>query len=214
HAINAKNLVDSLENAGDSWTVLEQSMPAIGWRGVQWPRSGSPRLYAQKHNPFMYFTDIASNSTRLSHVLPLTVTTLGQTLASPPTFTFIVPNQCHDMHGTTTCTSFDGLLREGDREVHDLVTSILGSSSFTANSALFVVWDEDDYSSRLGCCSSKPGKGGGHTLALIVDRNQTWRGSVVPYNHYSMLKTIEEGLNLPLLGHAADSNVSDMFSLL
>ena len=214
HAINGTNLVDSLESAGMTWTVLEQSMPRPGFLGDSWPKSANPRLYAQKHNPFVYFTDIASNSTRLSHIIPLTSTTLQQTLASPPTFTYIVPNQCHDMHGTTTCTSFDGLLREGDRTVQSLVTAITGSAGFTARSVIFVVWDEDDYSSKFGCCSSKPHRGGGHTLALVVDQNHTWRASALPMNHYSMLKTIEEGLGLPLLRHSADSDVLDMSSLL
>jgi len=214
HAINAKNIVDSLETAGMTWTVLEQSMPKPGWLGVQWPKSGSPRLYAQKHNPFVYFSDIASNPARLARIIPLNSTTLSQTIAAPPTFTYIVPNQCHDMHGTTTCTSFDDLLRVGDDTVRSIVTQITSASTFTANSVLFVVWDEDDYSSRLGCCSSKPGHGGGHTAAIVVDKNTAWRASYLPMNHYSLLKTIEEGLGLPLLAHSADSDVVDMTSLL
>jgi phosphatidylinositol-3-phosphatase len=214
HALNKKNLVDSLESAGMTWTVLEESLPKPGWLGVQWPKSGTPRLYAQKHNPFAYFTDIASNSARLSHILPLTDATLQQTLASPPTFTYIVPNQCHDMHGTTTCTDFDKLLREGDKTVEQLVTAIAGAPTFTASSVLFVVWDEDDYSSNFGCCSSKKNRGGGHTLALVVDKNAAWRSTSAPMNHYSLLKTVEEGLGLPLLGHSADPNIADMFSLL
>lgn len=214
HTLTGTNLVDTLEQAGKSWVVLEQSMPRAGFLGDQWPKSGAPRLYAQKHNPFVYFSDIASNSARMQKILPMTQTTLAQTLSNPPSFTYIVPDQCHDMHGTTTCTDFDGLLREGDREVSKLVTEITGASTFTANSVLLVVWDEDDYSSNFGCCDSKRRLGGGHTLAMVVDKNPYWRASAVPMNHYSLLKTIEEGLGLPLLGHSADPNVPDMMSLL
>jgi phospholipase C len=214
HAINAKNLVDSLESANMTWTVLEETMPKVGYLGPIWPKSGNPTLYAQKHNPFVYFTDIASNKTRLQNIQPLNSTTLAATLANPPTFTYIVPNQCHDMHGTTTCTDADALLRRGDVEVQDLVTAITTAPTFTANSVLFVVWDEDDYSSKFGCCDSVQNRGGGHTLALVVDKNTTWRATPTPMNHYSMLKTIEEGLGLPLLGHSADPSITDMFNLL
>jgi phosphatidylinositol-3-phosphatase len=214
HAINATNLVDQLETAGMTWKVLEQSMPRVGFRGVQWPKSGSPRLYAQKHNPFMYFSDIASNPTRLANIVPMTPANLAATIASPPTFTYIVPDQCHDMHGTTTCTSFDDLLREGDRTVKRIVTQIAASPAFTASSVIFVVWDEDDYSSKLGCCSSVSNRGGGHTLMMVVDKNTSWRSDSIPRNHYSMLKTIEEGLGLTPLAHAGDSDVTDLFGLL
>jgi phospholipase C len=214
HALNGKNIVDSLESANMTWTVLEQSMPHIGYLGPVWPTSGNPTLYAQKHNPFVYFTDVASNKTRLQHILPLNSQTLQSTLANPPTFTYIVPNQCEDMHGSTTCTNFDSLLRAGDDTVKRLVTSITGAPSFTANSVLFVVWDEDDYSSKFGCCSSRPAHGGGHTLMMVVDKNTKWRSTSLPTNHYSMLKTIEEGLGLPLLGHSADAGINDLTSLL
>jgi phospholipase C len=214
HTINGANIVDSLEKAGMTWTVLEQSMPRAGWLGITWPKSGSPTLYAQKHNPFVYFTDIASNSKRLANILPLTDETLGRTLAKPPTFTYIVPDQCHDMHGTSTCTNFDALLEKGDDTVASIVNAITGAPTFTANSVVFVVWDEDDYSSKLGCCSSKHGLGGGHTLAMVIDNNTAWRATTNPLNHYGLLRTVEEGLGLPLLRHSADTDVADMFNLL
>jgi hypothetical protein len=214
HAIKGKSIVDSLESAGLTWTELEESMPKPGWLGVTFPKSGSPTLYAQKHNPFVYFSDVASNPSRLAKIQPLTSATLQSTIANPPSFTYIVPNQCKDMHGTSTCTDFDSLLREGDREVKTLVTAITAAPTFTSNSVLFLVWDEDDYSSNFGCCDSKPRLGGGHTVAVVIDRNTTWRATTTPMNHYSLLKTVEEGLGLPLLGHSADPNVSDMSSLL
>ena len=162
----------------------------------------------------MYFSDIASSSTRLKHILPLTDRTLSSTLANPPTFTYIVPNQCRDMHGSTTCTDFDALLHAGDDTVKSLVTSITNAPAFTSNSVLFVVWDEDDYSSKFGCCSSIANRGGGHTLLFTVDKNTAWRSSSTPLNHYGLLKTIEEGLGLPLLGHSADPGIADLFNLL
>jgi phospholipase C len=212
HLVNANNLVDNLENKGLTWTVLEESMPKVGWLGTQYPGS-APRLYAQKHNPFVYFQDVATNSARLSHILPLTPKYLGPALSNPATVTYIVPNQCHDMHGTTTCSNSDKLLSEGDGYLKKLVQQVVTSSGFTANSALFVVWDEDDYSSRLWCCSSPRGDGGGHTLGLVFSSTSAGKQSLTQYNEYSMLRTIEEGLGLPYLGHSGDSAVAPMWDL-
>ena len=171
------------------------------------------RLYAQKHNPFVYFQDIATNSNRLAHIEPLTPTYLGPALSSPTTLTYIVPNQCHDMHGTTTCSSPDGLLQAGDQYLNTLVKEIVTAPGFTANSALFVVWDEDDYSSRQGCCAGPNNDGGGHTLGLVFSSTSAGKQSLTKYNEYSMLRTIEEGLGLPYLGHSGDAAVTSMWDL-
>lgn len=211
-SINATNLIDNLESKSLTWNVLEESMPKAGWLGVQWPGS-APRLYAQKHNPYVYFADIASNQNRLARILPLNQTNLSALLANPPTYTMLVPNQCDDMHGTTTCSSLDPLLRRGDEYLKSLVSQIVSAPSFTASSVVFVAWDEDDYSSRLWCCSSKAGDGGGHTLAMVFSSTSGGKTAVTPFNHYSMLRTIEEGLGLPYLGHSGDSAVMPMWSL-
>ncbi len=213
HQVDAPNLVDRLEAKHLTWDVLEQSMPSIGYLGSQYP-SAAPRLYAQKHNPFVYFKDIAKNSQRLAHIKPLTARSLGETLANPPNFTYIVPDQCHDMHGTTTCSDFDGLLQSGDHYLQEIVPRISSSGGFTSHSAIFVVWDEDDYSSDFGCCSSLPGLGGGHTLALVVSTHSSHKRSAIPLNHYSLLRTILQGFDLAPLGHSNDADVVPMWELL
>jgi hypothetical protein len=188
-------------------------MPSDGFLGTQFP-GAAPRLYAQKHNPFVYFKNIALSTQRLAHVEPLNRSTLASTLAKPPSLTYIVPNQCDDMHGTTTCTDFDGLLRTGDEYLKQLATQIATSRGFTTNSAIFAVWDEDDYSSNLGCCSSMPSLGGGHTLALVYSAGSLNKRSATPLNHYSLLRTILEGFGLAPLGHSNDRNVVPMWELL
>jgi len=162
----------------------------------------------------VYFKDIAKNPQRLAHIKPLTPRSLGETLAKPPNFTYIVPDQCHDMHGTTTCSDFDGLLQSGDHYLGETVPRILASSGFTSHSAIFVVWDEDDYSSNFGCCSSLPGLAGGHTLALVISDHSSHKRSATPMNHYSLLRTILQGFDLTPLGHSNDADVVPMWELL
>lgn len=204
-----QNLVDLLEAKHLTWIDLQQSMPSVGYLGTQYPTSPSgPVHYAQKHNPFLYYKDIATNATRLQHVVPLkNMNTLASLLTSPqtaPNFVFIAPDQCHDMHGTADCPSGDALLKAGDLYVKQLVTTITRSKAWGADSAIFIVWDEDDYSSRLGCCYSVFPKGGGHMAAIVVTPRYTAPIQMsVPSNHYNELRTIEDELGLPHLGNSA-----------
>jgi len=217
---NVPTLVDSLESRGMTWSAYFQSMPTTGFLGVQFP--SSVPLYAQKHNPFVYFNTIAHEPGRLAMLKPIDRLKADLALgASAPQFELIVPDQCHDMHGQAPCSDFDPLLREGDKEVAALVGKIEASPAFTADSLIFVTFDEDDYSSTLGCCDSPSFPyggvyGGGHTVTIVV--SGTHGGSInsaVPYNEYSLLSTIENVWGLPLLGKTADTaNVHPMTDLI
>ncbi len=217
--INGSSFIDTLEAAGGSWLAFEQSMPAPGYLGPSFPQiPGGPTLYAMKHNPFVYFKDVVDNPIRLARILPYhNVSDIAVKLnaGSVPNFVYIVPDQCHDMHGTSTCSNNDALLREGDSHVRDLVEAITSSQAFTRHSMIVVVWDENDYSSNLGCCLS-PFPGGGHTVAIIIPG--TVGGAPIRsarlYNHYSLLKTLEDNWGLLRLRNTASPLVSNMFDLL
>ncbi len=52
--------------------------------------------------------------------------------------------------------------------------------------------------------------GGGHALALVITNTARHVVSSVPYNEYSVLRTIEQGFGLPYLGHAGSPGVHSM----
>jgi phosphatidylinositol-3-phosphatase len=216
--ISSPNLIDELEAKNISWESFNQTMPSAGYLGVQYPVTGAA-LYAQKHNPFVYFQDIATNPARLAKIVPLPdMTTLANALSNPvtaPRFVFVVPDQCHDMHGQTPCSNYDKLLRAGDNYVESVVHTITRSPAYTSNSALIVTWDENDYTTYQGCCDSNY-IGGGH-IATIVITPQTVKAIQSPhaYNEYSILATIERAFGLGLLGNTVDINrVTPMSDLL
>jgi phosphatidylinositol-3-phosphatase len=244
---SASNLVDQLESSGHTWAAYMESMPSAGYLGDFAP--GSTALYASKHNPFVLFDDIRSNPARLAKIKPFTA--LAADLNGPeksiPDFSFIVPNQCHDMHGGVySQIALDGtdgtpcpygsanddpndasLKQKADAFVAQTVQTITSSKAWSGNSAIFVVADESDYNGdstnagwadASGCCDSPflsagsispswPGGvyGGGLSPAIVITRNGP-RGYVssTPYNHYSLLTTIEENWKLGYLGHAGD----------
>lgn len=199
------NIVDSLEARNMTWLDMQQSMPKAGYLGPQFPTNpNGPTHYAQKHNPFLYYKDIATNSARLKKVVPLTIPALQAVLASPmtaPNFMFLVPDECHDMHGTSDCPSGDSLIMEGDKYVEQLVTTIMKSQSWGRGSAIILAWDENDYSSNIGCCGSVYPHGGGHNPVMVITPNYKHPIEIAtPSNHYNELRSIEDALGLPLLG--------------
>jgi hypothetical protein len=248
---DAKNIVDQLEATGHTWGAYEESMPSVGYLGDYWP-SSSNALYASKHNPFVLYDDIRDNPARLAHIKPYT--SLAADLNGPeksiPDYSFIVPNQCHDMHGGVyTQVAADGsdgspcpygstnddandasLKQKADAWVQQAVNTITSSKAWTGNSAIFIVADESDYNGDTetggwadasGCCDSPvlpagdpfvspswPGGvyGGGLSPAIVITTHGP-RGYVssTPYNHYSLLTTIEQNWHLGYLGHAGDT---------
>jgi hypothetical protein len=212
--LTAPNIIDQLEAKHISWEVLQESMPNIGFLGARYPlaQSGGPRLYAQKHNPFVYFINIATNPARLQNIKPFDPAQFQSELNDPQhmaRYVFIAPNQCNDQHGFTGGSPIPagcepaagdaGLLRRGDAFLQRTVTAIQHSPSFTDHSVIFIVWDENDFSSNFGCCGTA---GGGHVAAIVVTKHGTPKKSARPMNHYSILATIEDGFGLPRLANA------------
>jgi phosphatidylinositol-3-phosphatase len=214
HNISAINIVDQLESKNISWEALMESAPGVGYLGSRAPNAPGQKLYAQKHNPFVYFDNIAKSPARMMQIKPFDLVSFQAQLSQPaamPRFVYIAPNQCNDMHGTggtvvapsVDCSTDAATVALGDTYLKNTVTAITTSRSFTAHSVIFIVWDENDYSGQLTCCGPSPtGVGGGHATAIVVTKNGKPLKSATPYDHYSMLATIEDGFDLPRLANA------------
>jgi hypothetical protein len=202
-SFNAPTLVDQLESRHISWEGLFESMPSAGFLGASFP-SNANRLYAQKHNPFVYFQNIALNPSRLALLKPFDLNQLKSELAGPASaskFIYIVPNQCSDQHGTGSCNTDQLAQAAGDAFLQQTVPAIINSPSFTEHSALFIVWDENDFGGNLGCCGGS-GVGGGHVPMIVVTKHGKPIKGATPTNHFSLLATIEDGFGLPRLANA------------
>ena len=74
HLFSGQNIVDQLEAKGLSWKAYEENLPSPGSEVVNAPviNGTTVALYAQKHNPFMYFSDINyARSPRLKQDRPV-----------------------------------------------------------------------------------------------------------------------------------------------
>jgi len=214
----AATIVDQLEAKNISWEALMESAPSVGYRGSRYPAAPMQKLYAQKHNPFVYFDNIVNNPSRLAKIRPFDLTAFKMELGHPnqmARYVYIAPNQCNDQHGTggtipagsADCSTDTLSLAAGDKFLETIVPAITSSPSFTGRSAIFIVWDENDFSGQLSCCGPNPtGVGGGHVAGIVVTKNGKPRKSATPADHYSLLATIEDGFNLPRLANAKTAN--------
>jgi phospholipase C len=220
-----QTIAHQLVAANKSWKSYQESLPASGADRVNYSdgdfsnlsavNQGSvQKLYAVKHNPFVYFANVQAGTDPrigLNNVVGFDgLDGLYADLSSGkvPNFSFIAPNQCHDMHGTgggsAFCTSDPTLIKMGDAEVQKLVTAIKDSNVWQrGKNAIVVLWDENDF-------GTDPNR-----VVAIVDTNYGVHGvtSTRPYSHFSLLKTLEAGFRLPCLNHACDADVNVMSDL-
>jgi phosphatidylinositol-3-phosphatase len=193
-SVSQRNLIDELETAGISWKAYMQDIPSVC--SFQASSGG----YIRRHDPFMYYRDIADNRSRCRNVVPATVLDRDLARHSLPSFVWLSPNICDDMHSCSTYT--------GDHYLRSIIPRLL--SELGPSGILFVTWDEG--STNSGCC--KVAKGG-HILTLIAGPGaRAGARSMVPYDHYSLLRTIEDLWKLPRLGYAACPCTHSMFDLL
>src|SRR5882762_4470677 len=162
--IDAPNIADKIEGVSKTWKAYMESMPSACF-------VGDSGLYVQKHNPFIYFNNIRTNSTRCAqHIVPYSqMSTDLRAATTTPNYAFITPNMCNDTH--------DCAVSSGDNWLKAQVPVILGSPAFkTQHSLLAIVWDEDDFSGS----NQVP-------LLLLGSAASPAAKSLTSYNHYSLL---------------------------
>jgi hypothetical protein len=234
HMFSGKTIVDQLENKGLSWKAYMENLPSTGSQVEYAPTIGSStvKLYAQKHNPFMYFSDINyPGSPRLQNIVPQE-NNLKADLASGavPNFVWISPNQCHDMHGISPsgaaliglpqCGYPDsgldhGAIQLGDTYVKDTVQQIMDSPTWkTTRSSIVLAWDENDYSGSTGGPGSPVGQngavlGGGHAPMIVINSADGPRKTTNQLSdHYTLLSTIERLWHLGCLANTCSPTTS------
>jgi phosphatidylinositol-3-phosphatase len=170
--------------------------------------------YAAKHDPFVYFHAIIDSASCQTNVVSLDrlPRDLGA-VASTPNYAFISPNLCNDGHDLHCANGDTGGLAGIDRFLREWVPRITGSAAFKRDGLLIITFDEAQTADKSSCCrevsgpnTPSPGAGGpgGGRVGAVLLSPFIAPGTVsdVPYNHYSMLKSVEESFGLPLLGYA------------
>lgn len=195
--VASDNIATAVEASGRSWKAYMEGMPNPCFVGDAGP------LYRQKHNPFIYYDNVRTDPARCQKIVPLTQLEHDLQANTVPNYVWITPDMCNDMHNCAVGT--------GDAWLQKWVPQILASPAWQDKGVLFITFDEGD--GGKGCCLYATG---GHVDTLVISPLVT-KGftSNTPYDHYSLLRTIEEAWKLPLLGKSncdCSAPMSDFFA--
>jgi hypothetical protein len=241
--VNLPSLAGQLTAAGKDWRAYLQNIPESGTSLANWPGdNNTAKLYAVKHNPFPYVAEVQDNPSQFAKQVPLEQLFSDLGAKTAPAFSYIVPDQCRDMHGISNVLAPCGGVNDtdaidvkrGDDETFWVVNGIVGSPVWKeGRNALFVVFDEGNgpltcnYSPDTPVTDVVPGtllpgpdcydpKNFNDKVVMLVITNYGKRGLVDNhfYDHYSLLKTIEAAFDLPFIGHARDPGTHTLAPLL
>ena len=121
HVFEGETIADQLTLSGRTWKAYMQGLPASPvlsngkiTNEVEYApnyvtdangNSVQVKQYAEKHNPFMYFANIRNDQNQLSRIVPYNALQADLASGNTPNFSFIVPDQCSDMHGVSTAAT-------------------------------------------------------------------------------------------------------------
>jgi hypothetical protein len=231
HLIPPPDLATQLRAKGLAWRAYLEDLPAPGSFAIL--SGGSAHrpagLYAAKHTGFTNLASVHRDGGIASELVGFDRLDADLARGSVPAFALVVPNQCNEMHGVRSPAAppdcrhdDDALIRRGDAAIGRLVARIQASPFWAhGNNAIVITFDEDEGEGRIAgelqrcCVFDAQDPGGGH-IPTIVIANHGPRGlrDATPYDHYSLLRTIEDALGLDgHVRHADDPGVQPMTPL-
>jgi hypothetical protein len=186
------------------------------------PGASDPTLaggaYATFRNPIVYFESITSKpSCQTAEVgLSQLKSDLAGSGTKAPAFSYIVPDRCHDGGPTPCSPGAPAGPAAASAWLETVAPSILASKAFKKNGLLVITTDEapssGEFADSSACCGqpSYPNytapeldHGGGGVGALLI--SPFIKGGTTsqdPYNHFSLLRTVEDVFGLGHLGYA------------
>jgi phosphatidylinositol-3-phosphatase len=184
---DVNNVARRLITAGKTWKVYAESLPYTGYIG------GDKYPYIKHHNPFVYFTDVRNSSVQRNNVAPFTQFPTDRKNGALPNYSFIVPNNQHNMHdcppGMSSCTLAQKAKAADDWLKANLAPLVNSSAFQQSGDILIITWDE-------GFATDKA-YGGGH-IAWVVVSSKARKGyhSGTFHQHQSTLKLTLKALGV------------------
>jgi phosphatidylinositol-3-phosphatase len=221
-----RTISDQLAAKGLTWKGYMEDMGT----NCRHPQLGQPDdtqqakvgdQYAARHNPFVYFHSLLDSGSCGANDVPLDQlsTDLG-TATTTPNYVFITPNLCHDGHDSPCVDGQPGGLQSADAFLQTWVPQIEASPAYAEGGLIVITFDEAESSDASACCNEPtgpnttnpggptPGPGGGRTGAVLISQHVA-PGSTNKnaYNHYGLLRSIENVFGLSHLGYANQSGL-------
>jgi len=206
------SIFEQVQSTPGSWKAYEESMPS------NCSTAGHSGNYYVRHNPAPYFNHLrivgqfGGNTCATNDVILPTTSCNGTncTIApSPnsllddlnnntlPTFSFITPNICNDMH--TKCAPYLSRVTNGDQWLAAWLPEIIASPAYqNGSTAVFIMWDETSFDGAM---------------PNVIVAPSVVPGTVVPatttINNIAALGTTEDMLGLAHIGCATGLQGND-----
>jgi phosphatidylinositol-3-phosphatase len=187
---SAMSLPGQLTGSDIPWKAYFESIPSPGFPGK------GVGDYSKHYNPFAYSEQVGEGAVARKHVVGFGALRNDLRRGSLPRVSWITPDLLHDGH--------NGSVRASDRSVSGLVPRIV--RALGPDGVLFITWDE---------AQGLTGPAGGRVALIATGPGARHHARAnAPANHYSLLATLEGGLGLPRLGHAASAPVGPLAAML
>jgi acid phosphatase len=176
-------ILDQLETSGRDWRVYAENMPPGCFAGTfaSGGRDGGG-TYARKHDPAISIDSVRESPARCAKIQDLT--SFDPAAAD---LEIIIPNLCHDAH--------DCALPSADAWLKGFLPGLMASPAYRDGGVIFTLFEESD-----GTASN--------VVPSMVISNDVKPGatSLVPHNHYSLLRTLQQSWGLPCLAASCQAN--------
>jgi hypothetical protein len=202
--------------------------PTLGQADPTAEQTASTGAYATFRNPFVYFASIVDSPACAADDVGL-ASLKGDLAAakSTPSFSYIVPDRCHDGNPTPCTPGAPAGMPATEALLKQVVPEITGSKAYKESGLLVMTVDEAPSSGAFADSSSCCGqplfpndpvktvvgapRGGGAVGALLLSPYvKGGTTSQEAYNHFSLLRTIEDFFSLKHLGYAGLSAVKSL----
>lgn len=178
----------------------------------------STGAYAGYRNPFVYFDSIASSPACATGDVGLSA--LAGDLSAPartPSFSYVVPDRCNDGGPVACAPGAPAEPADSASVLGKVIPEIMASKAYKQSGLIVITADEapseGEYGDSSSCCgqpeypnfvSSGRQHGGGTVGALLLSPFVKGGTTVSEsYDHYSLLRTIEDVFGLAHIGYAA-----------
>ena len=185
-----KSLVSLIQDKGLTWKAYMESMPSPCYNADTYP-------YDVSHDPFVYYNSITINASYgASHVVDFNEFRSDISSNTLPNFVWITPNVLDDGHDTS--------LQYADNWLRGFLTPMLSNQTIMKDTVIFVTFDEGNAASN-------------HVYLVAIGNPSLVKSGFTsqnPYNHYSLLATVESIFGLGNLGtnDSTASPMSDLFT--
>lgn len=173
--LNRMHIGDLLEKKGLTWKNYAEALPSKCFLGA------TSTTYARKHVPFISFTNVSRNPNRCARIVSAKTFMNDVKAGTLPTFSFYSPDLNNDGHDTGVAYAAKAMERT--------FGPLLADPAVMSKTLFVFTFDEDDrFHSN-------------HIFTLMIG------GKVLPgsssnirYDHYDLLRTIEDEYSLGTLG--------------